>query len=284
MKKNRILIAIAAVSMMITSCKKDFLEEKRDLTGVNEEVFQDPVLAQAYVDYVYGLFLAPHNSQALAWELATGNYDFSRTTDEFGGETNWNKVWPNISYTNAHALGYFGTKISTSIGNNTWTRMKQINIFLEQVDKYALPDAVKNPLKGQLYYWRAWQYFDLVRLYGGVPLVLQPQDPIGAVEGTLEVPRSSTSATFAQIEADLDKAISLLPGKWDGANWGRITSGGAAALKGRALLTYASPQFNRADDRARYQKAYDANLAAKTLLEANGFGLYKTGSLADAAA
>lgn len=284
MKKNKLFIVFAAVALSVSSCKKDFLEEKRDLTGVNEEVFQDPVLAQAYVDYVYGLFQAPHNSQALAWELATGNYDFSRTTDEFGGETNWNKVWPSISYTNAHALGYFGTKISTSIGNNTWTRMRQINIFLQEVDKHDLADAVKNPLKGQLYFWRAWQYFDLVKLYGGVPLILAPQDPIAAEAGSLEVPRSSTAATFAQIEADLDMAMSLLPGKWDAANWGRITSGAAAALKGRALLFYASPQFNRNDDRARWQKAYDANLAAKTLLEANGFGLYKTGSLANATA
>ena len=79
-------------------------------------------------------------------------------------------------------------------------------------------------------------------------------------------------------------AISLLPGKWPTADWGRITSGAAAALKGRVLLTWASPLFNRADDRARWQKAYDANIAAKTLLEANGFTLFSNGGFANAQA
>jgi len=86
---------------------------------------------------------------------------------------------------------------------------------------------------------------------------------------------------MAQIVSDLDKATSLLPGKWDGGNWGRITSGAAAAFKGRVLLTWASPLFNRTDDVSRWQAAYDANLAAKTLLEANGFGLFKSGGTAD---
>lgn len=58
----------------------------------------------------------------------------------------------------------------------------------------------------------------------------------------------------------------MLPGKWDNSNWGRITSGAAAALKGRLLLAYASPLFNRNDDQVRWQAAYDANKAAYDLL------------------
>lgn len=258
------------------------MEEKRDLSGVNEEVFKDPVLAQAYVDFVYGLFMPPANSQALMWDLAANGTAFTNTTDELAGETNWNRVWVNISNNNAHALPYFGANVSTSIGNNTWTRMKQINIFLGEIDKHGLPEDLRKNLKGQLLFWRAYQYFDLVRLYGGVPLVLEAQNPIAGSGDVLEVPRSKTSECISQISKDLDLAISMLPGKWDAANWGRITSGAAAAFKGRVLLTWASPLFNRTDDRARWTKAYEANLAAKTLLEANGFGLFKTGGTANA--
>ncbi len=39
-------------------------------------------------------------------------------------------------------------------------------------------------------------------------------------------------------------------------------------------MTYASPQFNPGDDVARWQRAYDANLQAKTLLDGGGFGLH----------
>src|SRR5690606_20633742 len=120
-----------------------------------------------------------------------------------------------------------------------------------------------------MYFWRAFQYFQLVRMYGGVPLVLESQNPIVGDNDANSVPRSSTTACIAQIVKDLDLAKSLLPGKWDGGNWGRITSGAAAALKGRVLLTYASPQFNPNDSRDRWEAAYAANTEAKALLEQN---------------
>lgn len=286
MKKNLIILIAAGLAFGVTSCKKTFLEEKRDLTGVNEEVFKDPLLATAYVDYVYGLFQAPNNAQSLSWNIATNNYQFAQTTEEFPGETNWNKpTWSSVSYLNAHALGYFGTPVSSSLANNTWTRMKQINTFLVNIDRYGLTQEVTGPLKGQLYFWRAWQYYDLIRLYGGVPLVLEPQDPITTGDITsLQVPRNKTSEVIARIITDLDSAKMLLPGKWDNSNWGRITSGAAAALKGSVLLTWASPLFNRSDDVNRWQAAYDASTEAKTLLEANGFGLYTSGGTANGTA
>ena len=287
MKHGSVLLAFAALLMALASCKKDFLEQKRDLSGTNEEVFRDSSMAQAYIDYVYYMMLPGNNSQSMIWNLAVGGTQFTQTTDELAGETNWNREWASVLNTNAHALGYFGTNMTASVGNNTWTRIKQINVFLNEVDKHqGLSAANKNRLKGQMYFWRGWQYFDLVRLYGGVPLVLQPQDPINAAanEG-LRVPRSTTSASIDQICRDLDSAKALLPGKWPNTmDWGRITSGAAAAMKGRVLLTWASPQFNPNDDHARWQKAYDANLEAKTLLEASGFGLFQTGGTANGTA
>ncbi|KLT64418.1 MULTISPECIES: RagB/SusD family nutrient uptake outer membrane protein [Pedobacter] len=284
MKRNKILVLFTAAAMLVAGCKDTFLEEKRDLAGYNEEVFKDAALAQGYVDYVYGLFLPGNNAQSLSWNLATANDNFARTTDEFAGETDFNKVWSTISYTNSHALNYFGARLSTSIVNNPYTRLKQINIFLAEIDKYGLPEDTRNKLKGQMYFWRAWQYFDLVRLYGGVPLALVPQDPISDDGTSLQIPRSSSSDCIKQIVTDLDLAQSLLPGKWGSTDWGRITSGACAALKGRVLLTWASPLFNRNDDAARWEEAYKANLAAKTLLEANGSALFKTGGTANGVA
>lgn len=284
MKLYRTSLIIGLLILLTASCKKDFLVEKRDLSGSNEEVFKDSSMAQAYVDYVYYMFLPGNNAQSLTWNLAVGGSQFTQTTEELAGETNWNKIYSSILSTNTHALGYFGANLTSGIGNNTWTRIKQINLFLQEVDKHeGLSLTFKNRLKGQLYFWRGWQYFDLVRLYGGVPLVLTPQDPINAAENeSLKVPRSTSEQTISQVNKDLDSAIALLPGKWtSGADWGRVTSGAAAALKGRVLLTWASPLFNRNDDRTRWQQAYDANLAARTLLEANGFGLFKTGGTAN---
>ncbi|MFV8466070.1 RagB/SusD family nutrient uptake outer membrane protein [Flavobacterium sp. LB1P62] len=279
-KKIGLFTIVTAFSLV--SCNDDFLAEKADFGGVNEQVFQDPSLATAYVDYIYKSILPPDNAAAMTWDLAAGGADtFSKTSDELFGETNYNKVYATLNAT-TNSLPYLGTRMGTSIANNTWTRMKQINIFLNEVDKYTgIDDAKKNQLKGQLYFWRAWQYYDMVKLYGGVPLVLTAQNPILDAASDSQIARSSTSACIEQIIADLDMAKSLLPPKWDTANWGRITSGAAAAFKGRVLLTWASPLFNPNDDTARWQRAYDANLAAKTLLEANGSGLFAVGGTAN---
>ncbi|MFV8326642.1 RagB/SusD family nutrient uptake outer membrane protein [Flavobacterium sp. ZS1P14] len=267
----------------LVSCNDDFLAEKEDFGGVNEQVFQDPSLAKAYVDYIYKSILPSDNAAAMTWDLAAAGSDtFSKTTEELAGETNFNKVWASISPANAHCLPYLGTRLGSSIANNTWTRLRQINIFLTEVDKYTgIDEATKNQLKGQLYFWRAWQYYDMVKLYGGVPLVLTAQNPILDVAADSQIARSATSECIEQIVIDLDKAQTLLPGKWPASDWGRITSGAAAAFKGRVLLTWASPLFNPADDTQRWQRAYDANLAAKTLLETNGFGLFTTGGAAN---
>jgi hypothetical protein len=281
MKKNINRIWVLTLGMLLViSCNDDFLEEKRDLTGVNEQVFQDPMMAQSYVDYVYGLFQPGNGQRALIWDLF-GGFEFSKNSDELPGESAVNKPYAQVSFNQDHALEYFGERMGRSIRNNTWTRMRQINLFLSEIDKHGLPEETRMELKGQMYFWRAWQYFELVRLYGGVPLVLEAQNPIIADAEETQIPRSSTADCIEQIVADLDLAIEMLPGKWDAANWGRITSGAAAAFKGRALLTWASPQFNRNDDVARWQNAYAANLQAKSILEANGFALYKKGNLAN---
>ncbi len=277
------ILACIATAMLLGSCSDDFLEEKEDLTGFNEQVYQDPVLGKAYVDYVYKSFLPANNAVTFTWDLAcNANSSFAQTTDELSGETNWNKVWASPgSNTDANCLAYIGAPLTSSVPNNVYTRLRQINLFLDNIDDYGMSDANKNPLKGEMYFWRAWQYFDLLRLYGGVPLVLTAQSSVGSSEGANQVPRSSSSACIEQIVADLDMAKTLLPGKWAAADWGRITSGAAAAMKGRVLLTWASPLFNRTDDIARWQRAYDANTEAKALLETNSFGLFTTGGFTD---
>lgn len=283
MKNNKILsFLLCAVVLIATACKDDFLQEKRDLSGVNEEVYQDPLLAQQYIDFVYGLFLPANNAQAPIWDLTTANGDFTKNTPELPGETNWNKPWASILYTNGHALSYYGTQLSTSIRNDVWTRVRQINLFLDNVDKYnTLDPALKERLKGQLYFWRGYQYFELVKQYGGVPLILTAQNPADKDQASLQVQRSSSSACIKQICADLDSAVAKLPATWGTSDFGRITSCAAQAMKGRVLLTWASPLFNRTQltgtaiekDASRWKDAYDANKKAYDMLVANGAGL-----------
>ena len=245
---------------LLTGCDDQFLVDKQDFNGFNEEIYSDVETAQAKVDYVYYLSLPSGTTGA--------SDDYTKATEEFVGSAAQTQL-SELTKTNVSDY-FFG---STTGG--PYAKIRECNIFLDNIDKGTLTEDQKNPLKAQIYFWRAWHYFNLVKTYGGVPIVLTAQNAIlGNAENTdLMVQRSKTADCIMQIIDDLDKAIALLPGTWPDSNWGRITSGAAAAFKGRVLLTYASPLFNRNDEASRWQAAYDANLAAKQLLEANGFAL-----------
>ena len=73
----------------------------------------------------------------------------------------------------------------------------------------------------------------------------------------------------------MDKAAKLLPLQWENEaeDWGRVTAGTALALKGRILLHWASPLWNRKNDLQRWQAAYEANKNALDTLALGGYGL-----------
>jgi hypothetical protein len=258
-KLRNSLLALVSLAF-ITACSDDFLEEKRDLSGFNEEIYNDVASAQGKVDYFYYLCLP------IATWGASDNY--SKSTEEFAGSTPYTQL-AEVTSTNVT------DELFVSATGGPYAFIREFNMFLEYIDKGTLTQDQKKTLKGEVYFWRAWVYFKLVSTYGGVPIVLTAQNPMLALtdRSELEIQRSSTADCITQIIADLDMAISLLPPSWPDVNWGRINACAAAALKGRVLLTYASPLFNRSMDISRWQAAYDANLAAKALCDANGFKL-----------
>jgi hypothetical protein len=251
------LFIFSTVLLADTSCNK--VLDKRDLSAMSgEQVFNDSVLARTYVDYIYDQNLPGWGG---TWGLS-GNL-----SEETSGDS---KYFEGTLLVND--VTDFGTKLDA---NSNYGKIRVINNYLQEIEKGSLSPSWKSKLKGQAYFFRAWRYFELVKLYGGVPLVLVPQAAVGAAaKEEAFMPRNKTSECIAQISKDLDQAIANLPGKWtDGNDWGRVTSGTAAALKGRVLQYWASPQFNPTDQTDRWQAAYDAAKLAKTTLLANGFGL-----------
>lgn len=241
----------------LASCEKAL--DKTDLTAMNgETVFNDSTLARTYVDYIYDQNLP-------GWGGTWGN--IPSYSEESFGESKYFEGTLQIS-----EVSDLGT---SSASSSNYGKIRAINQFLQEVETGSLSRNWKNLLEGQAYFFRAWRYWELVKLYGGVPLVLSPLDAVGSeAKDAARLPRNTTSECIAQISKDLDKAMELLPGKWSNtSDWGRVTSGTAAALKGRVLLYWASPEFNPSDLADRWQAAYDANKKAYDLLTANGYGL-----------
>lgn len=152
-----------------------------------------------------------------------------------------------------------------------YDQIEKVNLFLTNIEKTEFTDHIPG-WRGQGLFWRSWYYFSMVKGYGGVPLILEPQDVTN--KESLFVERAPTTVCFAQIVKDLDDAIASLPDKWDGNNYGRIDKGAAMAFKGRVLLFFASPLFNPDGNQQRWKDAYDANKAAIDYLKSQGKELY----------
>src|SRR5207248_10798372 len=92
-------------------------------------------------------------------------------------------------------------------------------------------DATLRPrIIGEAKFIRALLYFNLVNLYGNVPLILVPPAP------TDRPPNATPAAIYAQIETDLTDAAAVLPTSYASTDVGRATKGAALAMLGKAQL------------------------------------------------
>ena len=272
--KFNLYITFAVLSLLSVSCSENFLEDKKSYGQYDDSFFQSQERVEWFVNNMYYDYFFAYKSPTGA---LVGSYTdtYSKMTEELGGTQDL--INPTKTFVNAsEASNYYGTKPSTSMKNEPYSRIRECNEILEDLDiKGAnLDKTFRDQIKGQVYYLRALQYYDLVRVYGGVPIALTVQDA-SYDDPTIKLPRAKTSEVFAQIVKDLDMAASLLPTTW-GAAYGRFTKGAAMAQKSRVLLTFASPLFNKNWDTSneRWQAALDAGLAAEAQLSSDGYGLY----------
>lgn len=117
----------------------------------------------------------------------------------------------------------------TSIWKWCYEGVNRANYLEENKEKLDFDN--KEALYGEVYFLRAYYYFELVKFFGGVPLFTEAR--LAATDsGTLQ--RSSASEVYAQIETDLQNAIAALPTSQ--TQKGRVTKYAAQALLGKVYL------------------------------------------------
>lgn len=170
--------------------------------------------------------------------------------------------------------------------------IRAVNQVLENIDLLTefptelgyTPEQLKDQMVGQAHFLRAFHYFQIVRRYGGFPIM----DHVYATDTDFDEARPTWLESADFIVADLDKAINFLPEVWNSQNTGRITKTSARALKAMALL-YASsplmnPQLNPYGSNSKTYNTEYAQKAAQAAAEAiNKFseGGYEMFSMAD---
>ncbi|ODS82691.1 MAG: glycan metabolism protein [Cytophagaceae bacterium SCN 52-12] len=159
---------------------------------------------------------------------------------------------------NANRIAIWNYNITTEntfvgqIWSNAYTAIQRSNIVISRVPGTAADENIKRAYLGEAYFLRALHYFNLVRFFGGVPVVTGETTSLDDIE----VARAGVDEVYDLIEADLLEAVNSLPAGYTGQNVGRATKGAAAGLLAKVYLTRAgndpgSAYWKKAADRAK---------------------------------
>lgn len=233
--------------LLLFSCNKSFLDPTNPSAVPAEDVWKDASLVNAYINGLY--------KNAPGWDYNL----YNNITDE--ARSNYPGNDPN----NVLAGSWDQTKDPMDVWNDTYTYIRRINEVFVNIEKSPLVDSTMKQYKGQAYFLRALQYFQLVERYGAVPLITTPQ----SLKDSLLLPRNTLAESFAFIVKDLDSAFANLPLK--PTVRGRVSKYAATALKGRVLLFQASPLYNTTNTLDYWHQSAVASLA---VINSGLFSLY----------
>ncbi|GAB0157396.1 RagB/SusD family nutrient uptake outer membrane protein [Chryseobacterium sp. Alg-005] len=125
------------------------------------------------------------------------------------------------------------TIMPASYWRDYYQGVSRTNVLIQKVPLADMSNAIKNRFIAEAKTLRALYYFDLVRMFGNIPLILQP---FTASDDLYNVPQADKAAVYNQIEADLLSAIPDLPVVVPADQKGRLSQGAARALLGKIYL------------------------------------------------
>ncbi len=224
---KRILLILAVLGIVTTSCEDELTIFPEDSLSV-PTFFKTEVDFEQAVNGAYVPLRAINNgSKAYLTEMHSDNTYFARNT-AFGATEQQEDIAD-------HAIPSDGGITANVHVEGVYQEYYQIiaraNQILTTIDEAEFDEGAKANLKGQALFLRAYSYFDLIQFFGGVPLHLMPV--IGREDAAL--PLSSEDEIYAQIIADAQAAIPLLPPKSE-QEPGRVTSGAAQTLLGNVYI------------------------------------------------
>jgi len=122
-----------------------------------------------------------------------------------------------------------------TVWNDMYNMILRCNLVLDRIEAVEMNEDLKNQYKGEVSFLRGLTYFYLVRLFGGVPLVLTEIN----VDESYVYGRASVDEIYSQIILDLKNAEGWLPNRdgYDATDVGRATSGAAQGILAKVYLT-----------------------------------------------
>ena len=161
--------------------------------------------------------------------------------------------------------------------------LREVNSFIQKIKTAPVSDAEKNRYEAESRFIRAYHFFAMVKRYGGIPIITEPQDFTGDNMEELQVPRNTEKEVYEFIKSEIDEIVSILPEEWDSANKFRATKYSAYALKSRAMLyagsiaTYGKVQYDGLVGINKADREYfftECKKASDAIINSGKFELY----------
>jgi hypothetical protein len=248
------IFTVLLIIISTASCKKDFEEKPLELNTI-DYIFDanDPTgaLASGWLSYIYSRIptgyvrISGNNSYSVSTALrGTTLVPLECVSDDAVPTDAGNGAWGVIRG------GY--SPIATFDDNwvNNYNAIREANVFLANYKKVPWADSSRKVwFPNEARVLRAYFYYELIKRYGGVPLVgdnvYDPNDP-----ALLQLKRNSFEECVNYIVSELDRAKdslrpdATLANRTTDADFGRMRKSIALAIKAKVLLLAASPLFN----------------------------------------
>ena len=253
LKRNRAWLAALLLVSQAACNDSDWLTEvPQDFVGP-ENFFRNADDAVAAVNSVYAGFVSPLNCGSDDYYgrnfIMLVEYPGEAVTSRYGATHDRGGI-DALNITTEHPY-------TASTWLCAYSAIGSANLVIANVPNTPDMDAeLRDRVVAEARYLRAIHYFNLVRLFGDVPLRLEPVDP----RGNLTMPRTPAAEVYRAIIADLEYGVEKLPVTYAGVpgpNVGRATRGAAHALLAKVHLQYGSvhgggaASFNAAASHAR---------------------------------
>jgi hypothetical protein len=227
---KKISIALMAIVLVsaASSCKKFLDTEKQG--SYTDETYPYPGGSGPYDQYIFAAYnnLRAYGVHAFGFVLATSvrsdDADIGSSSGDGGA--------------NVQTFETFPLSPANGIINGMWVEyyslIDKCNIVLDQVENnkdIIATDANKMQSQAEARFMRAYAYFNMVRLFGNIPLI---DKKIVVGQNTAQ---SKPDEIYPFIESDLQFAAANLPPSWEPKFVGRITSGAANGLLAKVYLT-----------------------------------------------
>lgn len=223
-KMKYLLIAVIVVNML-ASCKKSFVDVTPQGQFLSDFYYANQDQAYSALVAVYDPLRK--NSGGFENMLALMN---SGSDDQYAGGGNSSDGTQLQAFSNYTMTANI---MAGSYWNDPYQGIFRANTLLKKLPAVPMADNVKARFEAETKALRAYYYFNLVRMFKNIPLLLEPL----TATNMYQVEQAKPEDVYTQIEKDLTDAINVLPNTISASTEaGRLTKGAAKALLGKVYL------------------------------------------------